>query len=171
MNEEEKNLSAAEATNLQPNAATSQEINAETEAPSATNVIVATADDIPLTTSEIFFKEEAKRLRQRFLNTSFDTENEFQYLLRQLEMMKNFHSHLELPWHEYIPIMYNAFALYLRNIENKKEANNTLKLTSDLMACVAFLSKAGNLIANTVGYYDKQINEIKKLPKKGEGIK
>lgn len=78
------------------------------------------------------------------------------------------HSRLQLPWYEYIPIMYSAFSLYLRKIENKKEVNKVLKQTSEVMACMAFLSKTGNLIINTASFYDKQIKEIEKILRKEE---
>ena len=62
--------------------------------------------------SDIFFKEEARRLKEacRFEKD----EDDFDYLNHQLQSVKNLLVGLKLPWIQIAPILYRCMAVYLQ---------------------------------------------------------
>lgn len=130
------------------------------------NLSVATiGNTTPLIPNEIFLKVFAHHLMSRFPSTVIFNESDYQYLHRQLKYMKNLQTHLELPWQEYIPILYEAISLYVSQNENKKHSAKVIRLTTELLKCIIFLSNKGPLIAKTADFYDTQIKEIEHLMK------
>lgn len=144
MNETENNLSVATIDKVQLNATNSQE-----------------------TINEIFYKEEARRFKESFLNTT-GLEDDYHYLHRQLKYIHRLYSKLQLPWHEFIPVLYNSFSLYLYKSENRSQFSQNIKLTTELMKCMVLFSKSGNLLANTINFYCNQIKDIECLMKEKE---
>lgn len=74
------------------------------------NLSIATiGNTTPLIPNEIFLKVFAHHLMSRFPSTVIFNESDYQYLHRQLKYMKNLQTHIELPWQEYIPILYEEY--------------------------------------------------------------
>lgn len=113
----------------------------------------------PNTSNDAFFEEEAMRLKLAFSNTK-EGEGQHLYLRHQLQCMKSLMSRLELPWDQYIPLLYRSFAYYTQWEEAKNVRNRNYRLSTVLMECVTFLSKSGRLIYSMAAYYDKQIKEV-----------
>ena len=109
---------------------------------------------------EIFFREEASRIRKAFANKS--DEEDLDYLLHQLRCMKSLIVHLELPWDRLIPVFFRCFAYYMRqpNVENTRK---TYQLATRLMDCIVFMSQNGRMINTLVEFLNHQIDDLDKL--------
>ena len=59
--------------------------------------------------SEVFFKEEARRIGEAFNSKS--NELDLEYLRHQLKCMKSLATSLELPWDRFIPILFRSLTL------------------------------------------------------------
>lgn len=84
------------------------------------------------------------------------------YLLRQLEQMKKFSTRLELPWDEFIPILYKALALYFIHSQEINARKRALFLTTEMMSIFAFLMQNGTFIHRMSGFYHQQICLLEK---------
>lgn len=115
--------------------------------------------------SEIFFQEEARRICESFGNTS-NGEGHLHYLHRKLNYMKEMHTRLELPWVQYIPILYKSLALYMHTYDGTVNFTRTMQQTAQLMECITFLSQSGRQFAMAADFYDKQIKEIEQEMRK-----
>ena len=129
------------------------------------NLSVANIGDTPLTPNEIFLKVFAHHLMSRIPKTVVFGESDYHYLHRQLKYMKDLQTHLELPWQKFIPVLYEATSFYVSQNENKKQSAKVIRLTTELMKCILFLSDSGPLIAQTADFYDTQIKEIERIMK------
>ena len=62
--------------------------------------------------SDVFFKEEARRLKEAFC---FERDaDDLDYLNHQLQSVKNLLVGLKLPWIQIAPILYRCMAVYLQ---------------------------------------------------------
>lgn len=84
------------------------------------------------------------------------------YLFRKLEKSKALFSSLELPWERYIPILYQAFALYFIHMNEPNTRLKALKLTSELMSAVVLLSQSGRLINQLTTFCHEESEMLKK---------
>lgn len=109
---------------------------------------------------EIFFREEASRIRKAFANKS--DEDDLDYLLHQLRCIKSLMVHLELPWDRLITVLFRCFAYYMRqpNVENTRK---TYQLATQLMDCIVFMSRNGRVMNALVEFFDHQIDDLDKL--------
>lgn len=109
---------------------------------------------------EIFFREEASRIKNACANTS--NEDDLNYLLHQLQSLKSLVAHMELPWDRLIPVLFRCFAYYMRqpNVENTRK---TYQLGIQLMDCVTFMSQNGRVINTLVEFFNHQIDDLDKL--------
>lgn len=110
---------------------------------------------------EVFFEEEAMRLKDVFPNTQQD-ENHLFYLRHQLQCIKTLLTKLELPWDKYIPLLFRSFTFYMQRQEGSNIRNRNYYLSNELMECITYLSQSGKLINSTAAYYDKQIKDVEK---------
>lgn len=114
-------------------------------------------------TSEIvFFEEEAVRLKRAFLNVE-QGENQLLYLRHQLKYMKSFFTKLELPWDQYIPLLFRSIPYYMIQEESRNVRNKNYRLSTELIDCITYLSQSGRLINNMASYFDEQIKEIDEI--------
>lgn len=119
--------------------------------------------------SDVFFKEEARRLKEacRFEKD----EDDFDYLNRQLQSVKNLLVGLKLPWIQIAPILYRCMAVYLQRPDQHVSKMKVRYLSTQLMDGVLLLSQNGRLVDNLLTFFDRQIKEIQCLRKeRGEEI-
>lgn len=112
-------------------------------------------------TTEIFFREEACRIREAFDNDS-DEEN-LDYLRHQLGCMKSLMTHLELPWDRLIPILFRSFANYIRLKNEPVNNRKTFLLTAQLMDCITYMSQNGRMVNTLAVFFNNQIDELDRL--------
>ena len=111
---------------------------------------------------EIFFREEATRIRKAFANKS--DEEDLSYLLHQLQCMKSLMAHLRLPWDRLIPVLFRSFAYYCMRQPNEAIGNRkAYQLTVQLMDSVNFMSQNGRMINTLVEFFNHQIDDLDKL--------
>lgn len=139
-------------------------MNAENKTPIAS--ISDAEHSVPTSEKNIpefaFFNEEAIRIKQAFSNMD-QNEHPLLYLQHQLRYMKRIMTKLELPWDQYIPLLFRCFSRYMFQEESKSARNRNYYLSSDLMECITFLSQSGRLINNMAAYFDNQIKEIDRI--------
>lgn len=111
--------------------------------------------------SEIFFQEEARRIREAFNNKS--DEQNLDYLRHQLKCMKALTTHLELPWDRLIPILFRCFSSYMQHPELNVNRKKTGQLTAQLIDCMTYMSQNGRMINVMVAYFNQQIEDLDKL--------
>lgn len=119
--------------------------------------------------SDVFFKEEARRLKEacRFEKD----EDDFDYLDHQLQSVKNLLVGLKLPWIQIAPILYRCMAVYLQRPDQHVSNMKVRYLSTQLMDGVLLLSQNGRLVDNLLTFFDRQIKEIQCLRKeRGEEI-
>lgn len=119
--------------------------------------------------SDIFFKEEARRLKEacRFEKD----EDDFDYLNHQLQSVKNLLVGLKLPWIQIAPILYRCMAVYLQRPDQHVSNMKVRYLSTQLMDGVLLLSQNGRLINDLLMFFDRQIKEIQCLRnERGEEI-
>ena len=111
---------------------------------------------------EIFFREEASRVRKAFANRS--DEEDLDYLLHQLQCMKSLMTYLRLPWDRLIPILFRSFAYYcMRQPDEMVSKRKAYQLTAQLMDSVTFMSQNGRMINALVEFFNHQIDDLDKL--------
>lgn len=119
--------------------------------------------------SDVFFKEEARRLKEacRFEKD----EDDFDYLNHQLQSVKNLLVGLKLPWIQIAPILYRCMAVYLQRPDQHVSNMKVRYLSTQLMDGVLLLSQNGRLINDLLMFFDRQIKEIQCLRnERGEEI-
>lgn len=115
-----------------------------------------------MTTLKAYFERFAQEMLSSSrckLNSGDDLPH---YLFRKLEKSKALFSSLELPWERYIPILYQAFALYLIHAKDANTRSKALKLTSELMSAVVLLSQSGRLISQLTAFCHEESGILKK---------
>lgn len=110
---------------------------------------------------EIFFREEAIRIRKAFANKS--DEEDLDYLLHQLHCMKSLMAHLRLPWDHLIPVLFRSFIYYMRKTDETMSSRKAYQLIVQLMDSVTFMSQNGRMINALVEFFDHQIDDLDKL--------
>ena len=85
--------------------------------------------------SDVFFKEEARRLKEAFC---FERDaDDLDYLNHQLQSVKKLLVGLKQPWIQIAPILYRCMAVYLKSpdqhVSNKKVRNLTTQLKEGVM--------------------------------------
>ena len=118
--------------------------------------------------SDVFFKEEARRLKEAFC---FERDaDDFDYLNHQLQSVKNLLVGLKLPWIQIAPILYRCMAVYLQRPDQHVSNMKVRYLSTQLMDGVLLLSQNG-LINDLLMFFDRQIKEIQCLRnERGEEI-
>ena len=110
---------------------------------------------------EIFFREEASRVRKAFANRS--DEEDLDYLLHQLQCMKSLMTYLRLPWDRLIPILFRSFAYYMRQPDETVSSHKACRLTDQLMDGAVFMSQNGKMLNALVEFFNHQIDDLDKL--------
>ena len=110
---------------------------------------------------EIFFREEASRVRKAFANRS--DEEDLDYLLHQLQCMKSLMAYLRLPWDRLIPILFRSFACYMRQPDETVSSHKACRLTAQLMDGAVFMSQNGKMLNALVEFFNHQIDDLDKL--------
>lgn len=118
------------------------------------------------TYQEIFFNEEARRIREAFNNKS--DEKDINYLLHQLKCIKTMATTLELPWDSLIPILYRSFTFYIQNPDTNINRRKASLLTAQLIECMSYMSKNGRILNALALYCGRQIDDLDKLLKEKE---
>lgn len=113
------------------------------------------------TAGEIFFNEEARRIREAF-NSKSD-EQDLNYLRHQLKYMKNLVITLELPWDSLIPILFRSFTSYIQQPDMNINIRKSRQLTALLMDSMSYLSKNTRTVNALATFLDQQINDLDKL--------
>lgn len=111
--------------------------------------------------SEAFYEEQASRLKE-FFSDMYDP-NQLRMLQRQLDRMKILMDKLKMPWDKYIPIMHNAFMLNYDRLQGRDAKAQALRLTTEIMSVVTFLSHNGRLIDNMSAFFHKQTVELNEI--------
>ena len=102
--------------------------------------------------SDVFFKEEARRLKEAFC-----FEN------HQLQSVKNLLVGLKLPWIQIAPILYRCMAVYLQRPDQHVSNMKVRYLSTQLMDGVLLLSQNGRLINDLLMFFDCQLKDIQRL--------
>ena len=80
--------------------------------------------------SDVFFKEEARRLKEAFC---FERDaDDLDYLNHQLQSVKNLLVGLKLPWIQIAPILYRCMAVYLQR-PDQQSLNQRLRKMARLL--------------------------------------
>lgn len=116
--------------------------------------------------NEVFFKEEARRIREAFNNKS--NELDLEYLRHQLKCMKSLATSLELPWDRFIPILFRSLTLYMQQPDININKRKMVQLTAQLIDCITYLSQSGREINALAVYFDHQIDDLDNLLAKNE---
>ena len=89
--------------------------------------------------SDVFFKEEARRLKEAFC---FERDaDDLDYLNHQLQSVKNLLVGLKLPWIQIAPILYRCMAVYLQRPDQHVSNMKVRYLSTQLMDGVLLLSR------------------------------
>lgn len=81
--------------------------------------------------SDVFFKEEARRLKEAFC---FERDaDDLDYLNHQLQSVKNLLVGLKLPWIQIAPILYRCMAVYLQRPDQHVSNMKVRYLSTQLM--------------------------------------
>ena len=111
--------------------------------------------------SDVFFKEEARRLKEAFC---FERDaDDFDYLNHQLQSVKNLLVGLKLPWIQIAPILYRCMAVYLQRPDQHVSNMKVRYLSTQLMDGVLLLSQNGRLINDLLMFFDRQLKDIQRL--------
>ena len=113
------------------------------------------------TITEIFFKEEARRIYEAFPNVN--DPDPMHCLRTQLDYMKMIMSRLTLPWDRFIPVLFRSFTIYMKYSGESTISSKAYQNAVLLMDCMSFLSQQGAIINNSVTFLDYQIKELDKL--------
>ena len=101
--------------------------------------------------SDVFFKEEARRLKEAFC---FERDaDDFDYLNHQLQSVKNLLVGLKLPWIQIAPILYRCMAVYLQRPDQHVSNMKVRYLSTQLMDGVLLLSQNGRLINDLLMFF------------------
>lgn len=110
---------------------------------------------------EIFFNEEAHRIRKAFNEKT--NEHDLVYLRRQLKYIKNLTTILELPWDNLISILFRFFSAYMQHPDKNMNHQKVHQQTALLMDSMSFLSKNPQMIHALSLYFDQKIKDLDKL--------
>ena len=104
--------------------------------------------------SDVFFKEEARRLKEAFC---FERDaDDLDYLNHQLQSVKNL-------WIQIAPILYRCMAVYLQRPDQHVSNMKVRYLSTQLMDGVLLLSQNGRLINDLLMFFDRQLKDIQRL--------
>lgn len=131
-------------------------------------------DDAVNQTMQAFSAEENEALRIYFERQGQELLNSWKkeltprddlphYLLRYLKTTKKFYTRIELPWSEFIPILYKALTLYfIHQAENAELRKKTLSLTTTLISTILFFSENKKIISGMARLNHEQIGLLEK---------
>ena len=143
-------------------------MNEDTNKPSEVNSTDATNLENNLFSVEenealrVYFERQGEELLNCWKNNLGSSDDLSHYLLRQLEHMKKFCTRMELPWDEFIPILYKALALYFIHSPEPNMRKRALFLTTEMMNTFVFLMQNGTFISKMSCFYHQQICLLKK---------
>ena len=115
---------------------------------------------------ELFFEEEARRLREIFVGAR--DANQLRYLRGVLQTMKEMMQNLELPWDSLIPILFRNYAVYMLHPDPEVSNKKTYRSVTMLIERMNYMAQHKDLLHHTALFLESQIADIDKLMAKSD---
>lgn len=110
---------------------------------------------------ELFFEEEARRLRQIFVGAR--DADQLRYLRGVLQRMKTMMQALELPWDKLVPILFRHYAVYMLHPDPEVSSKKNYRSIAMLLDKMNYMAQNKSLLHNTALFFESQIADIDKL--------